>query len=275
MDDKLSDVLGHISRPQLADHPLTRAFLDAGVRLLEEELSAKHTDEGRPKTRSLLRVTRSRVISEVLRGAKHLRKGGPGSLRDRWRYFSDYLGDLIRYALRSHRWGVRRELARQAVDAIGTDRLSAVVHEVAYRDLKLMTSDPGVRFKTLITAFADRDPVVAEALSRSYRDATEAWRAVYAAFFRTRGLRLRPGVSLEDITIILTATAEGLTLRALGDRTAPVLDHQRRRCLLGTAALALMIACVDQGNGDQGNGESLDAAADRMADPSSGAAPAR
>lgn len=272
MDD-LGDILRHLNRStrqaqrQLANHPLTRAYLEAGMRLLEEEFFAESADDERPEPRSFLWMSRDQVVKEVAHGPVDLpQQGNPGSLRDRWPYFSDYLGDLILYALRTDRWGIHTDLAEQAADAIGDDTLSAVAHEIAYREIGLLIGHTAMRFQFLVTAFADRDPVVAEALSAVYRRATEAWRAVYAEFFHTRGLRLRPGLSLDDFTVLLTAVAEGLALRMIGDRGTPVLDHQRRRSLLGTATLALVIACVDPGDG-----ETLEQAADRMADPRSDA----
>lgn len=268
MDDDLGDVLRHLNRStrqaqrQLANHPLTRAYLEAGMRLLEEEFFAEPADDERPEPRSFLWMSRDQVVKEVAHGPPDLPdQGNPGSLRDRWPYFSDFLGDLILYALRTDRWGGHTDLAGQAADVIGDDKLSAVVHEIAYRDLGLMT-DTATRFKILVTAFADRDPVVAEALSAVYREITEAWRPVYAELFRTRGQRLRPELSLDDLTVILTAVCEGLTLRTIGDRSTSVLDHERRRSLLGTAALGLMLAFVDPGDG-----QTLQEAADRMADP--------
>lgn len=271
VDDDLGDVLRHLNRHtrraqrQLANHPLTRAYLEAGMRLLAEEFFGPPAQEDeRPEPRSFLWMSREQVIKEVARGPENLpHQGTHGSLRDRWPYFSDYLGDLILYALRRNGVGVHTDLARQAADAIWDDKLSTVTHEIAYRDLALTLDDTATRFQFFVTAFADHDPVVAKALSAVYREVSESWwRVVYDEVFQTRGLTLRPGLSFDDFTIILTAVVEGLALRAIGDRATPVLDHERRRSLLGTAALALMIAFVDPGDG-----ETLDETADRMADP--------
>lgn len=274
MDDDLGDVLRHLNRHtrraqrQLANNPLTRAYLEAGMRLLAEEFSGQPAEEDeRPHPRSFLWMSREQVIKEVAHGPEELpHQGNPGSLRDRWPYFSDYLGDLVLYALRLNGLGVHTELARQAADAIGGDKLSTVTHETAYRDLALTLDDTATRFQFFVTAFADHDPVVATALSAVYREVTESWRVVYDEIFDARGLTLRPGLSFDDFTVILTAVAEGLALRMIGDRAASVLDHERRRSLLGTAALALMIAFVDPGDG-----ETLEETADRMADSRSDA----
>ena len=71
---------------------------------------------------------------------------------------------------------------------------------------------------------------------------------------RARGLRLRPGITLDDCADLLAAVANGLALRALADPAAPVIDRAQRRCLLGTAALALIAGCVERADSD---GDSL------------------
>ena len=271
MDDDLGDVLRNLNRStcearrQLANHPLTRSYLEAGIRLLEEEFFAKAADDGRPEPRSFLWMSRDQVVNEVANGPSDLpQRGNPGSLRDRWPYFSDYLGDLIRYALRPYTWSDQIDLAEQTADAIGEAPASTVFHEITYRKLVLFVGETATRFPAFVTAFADRDPVVAEALSASYREVAAAWRAVYANFFHTWGVRLRPGLSLDDLMILMGSVADGLTLRLNGDPTAPVLDNQQRRSLLGTAAMALVIALIDPGDG-----ETLEEAFNRMADPDS------
>ena len=269
MDD-LGEVLRHLNRHtrrgqrQLANHPLTRAYLEAGMRLVAEEFFGQPAGEDEePQRRSFLWMSREQVIKEVARGPEELpQQGNPGSLRDRWPYFSDYLGDLILYALRIDGLRVHTDLAKQAAEAIGDNKLSTVAHEIAYRDLALDIDETATRFQFFVTAFADHDPVVAKALSAVYREVTESWRVVYDGLVEARGATLRPGLSFDDFAVILTAVAEGLALRAIGDRATPVLDHERRRSLLGTAALALMIAFVDPGDGD-----TLEETADRIADP--------
>ncbi|MGH3915517.1 MAG: hypothetical protein ACRDTC_19235 [Pseudonocardiaceae bacterium] len=136
---------------------------------------------------------------------------------------------------------------------------------MTYQDLRLLTKAPAMRFLFLFAAFADRDPVVGDAITRFYRENTKAWGAVYAGFFRTHGLKLRPGLSLNDFTILLSAVADGLALRMVGDHATLGFNREgesRRHSLLGTAVLALALACVDPGDG-----QTLEEAADAMVGP--------
>jgi len=48
---------------------------------------------------------------------------------------------------------------------------------------------------------------------------------------------------------MLTAFAEGLGLRIIAETNTRLIDHERRESLLGKAALAIAIACIDTGDG--------------------------
>ena len=61
-------------------------------------------------------------------------------------------------------------------------------------------------------------------------------------------VRFRQGVSFQDLTVMLSTAAEGMALRAMVDPTG-IIDMQARTSLLGKLALALMLSCVDPGDG--------------------------
>jgi hypothetical protein len=58
--------------------------------------------------------------------------------------------------------------------------------------------------------------------------------------------RLRPGLSVEDFASLLTAMAGGVLMRAMGDPSSNVIDHDKQRSLLGTGGLALVYACLER-----------------------------
>jgi hypothetical protein len=107
----------------------------------------------------------------------------------------------------------------------------------------------------LATASAEGDKVLNDAMAESYREILEVWQQVHITTLDSRGLRLRPDVSIDDIGDLLTAAAEGLAVRALADRNANVMDHARRRSLFGTFALALLAGCMERR--DEATGLSL------------------
>ncbi|WP_018349992.1 hypothetical protein [Longispora albida] len=255
MDD-LGDVVTSLNRrdpvvrARLANHPLTRAYLEAGVRLADREFfAAPAPAEGFPRPLSTL--TRENVIAEVANEPSDLAKrASVGSFRDRWAYFTDYLSDLARYTMRIRRWSLHNQLAEQAVPALSGGDFVAALEEIAYRDMTSVAGNPStaMRYRFLLTAWAGQDEPLRQVMSSVYRDITVHWAAMCEAVFAARGLRLRPGVTFEDLATLLTALAEGLALRAAGDPEAPLIDHAGRRSLLGTAAMALFAGMVDGGD---------------------------
>jgi hypothetical protein len=60
---------------------------------------------------------------------------------------------------------------------------------------------------------------------------------------------LRPGITLDEFTVMLTGMAEGLGLRHIGELGGRVIDHHHRRALLGKAVNLLIAAAIDPGDG--------------------------
>jgi hypothetical protein len=60
--------------------------------------------------------------------------------------------------------------------------------------------------------------------------------ATYQQSVDRRGLRLRPGISLEQITVLLTALVEGTALPMIADSNAEsLIDHEQQWSLFGLA----------------------------------------
>jgi hypothetical protein len=100
------------------------------------------------------------------------------------------------------------------------------------------------RLGLVAAAQAEGDALVREAISVRHQTNAPHWKQFYQEFLQARGLRMRPGISLDECVDLLAAVADGLAMRALADPQAPVVDHAQRRSLLGTAALALIAGCV-------------------------------
>jgi hypothetical protein len=143
------------------------------------------------------------------------------------------------------------------------------LHRLCYWDLTRMLDTPMFRLGLIAAAEAEGDPVIGEAVSGRYRENTPLWKQFCREFLQARGLRLRPGITLDDCADLLGAVADGLTMRALADPAAHVVDRARQRCLLGTAALAVIAGCLERS--DRDDSLSLEEAARAMmSGPSAG-----
>lgn len=92
---------------------------------------------------------------------------------------------------------------------------------------------------------AEGDDEVTRIISTMYADYLGSWKELYAAVLRERRLRLRKGLTLDDLANALSAVNDGMTLRAMGDPGAGVVDHGNRRSLMGTVALAVIHAFLE------------------------------
>jgi len=237
------------SRMKLANDSLTRAFLDAALGLTEDLFSAPSVagdEEVRP---TMSYLSKPKILNKTQQNHPNL-VPTEAKFRDRWAAHQHFLADFISYALTARHWSLQIALARRSEELLtsGAD-FSKAVHEVAYEDLKLVLDLPAYRFQLLAVASSAADTVASDALSSMYATLSDAWCKLYVRVFDHYGVRFRPGVSIEMFNIILQSTAEGLGMRLLAGVDEPILNHQEKSSLLGTAALALMLAFLDAGDG--------------------------
>lgn len=250
----LSGVLRHLNRrtrvfrAKLANDPVTAAYLAAGMRLLARHFGPG-TDRGPRRERpSLSFLSQRAVAGEVARNPGLFpRQGSVAALRDRWPAQSEFVADLINFA--TWRENYRPESRKQHAARIerlahGPDFVRAV-HETAYQHTVDGLATPSVRLGLSLMAEAEGDEEVTAAISRMTSDYLAQWKDLYATVMRERDLRLRPGLTLDDLANALSAISDGMVLRAIGDPAAGVVDHASRRTLVGTAALAVIYACIE------------------------------
>ncbi|MGH3759519.1 hypothetical protein [Actinophytocola sp.] len=254
-DDDLTNVVLNVHRrnaestSRLANHPLTRAYLEAGVRILHREFTTDNGEYDERFLRPLATLTRETVIAEVANGPDELpRHGTVGSFRDRWHYFPEYVSDLARYTMRRQRLDEDLLLAEQAAAAMADGDFVSAAHEIAFRRMALAERSTTSRFRYSVIALATQDRELYKAMASVYDDVTGMWEQMLDAMLSARGLALRPGISTRDFATMLTALNEGLAFRIASDPGSGVLDHERRRSLLGVAALTLIAGCVDTGD---------------------------
>jgi len=252
----LSQVLRHLDRRtaagrrRLANDPHTAAYLAAGMRLVEQHLGPGAARGGvvaksrhRVERAVLCFLSQRAVAAEVANNPDQFpRRGVVSTLRTKWRTQSDYVADLINFAV----WPVNYRPGYIEQRAVNTERLVAgpdfveAIHETAFLHTDEGARMPFVRLSLALMAVADGDDTVQRALADTYRMYLSSWKQVYADVLQARGLRLRPGLTLDDLANALSAATDGMVLRSIGDPGAGVVDHARHRSLMGTVALAVI-----------------------------------
>ena len=258
-DADISHVVTNISgqkaatRRRLANDQATRTFLEAAIglttELFEADLAGKMSDDDDGLRPTMSYLSRRKVL-ERARSVRPDLMLSENMLRHRWNSHRDFLADFISYALAEKHWslGVALSAHSEALLTAG-EYFPQAVHRVAYEDLKRVLELPSYRFQLLAVASAQADTASSEALKRMYEELSKVWTSLYSRVFEHYGMSFRPGISMDDFNILLQATAEGLGMRLLSGVAEPIMDHDRKTSLLGTAAMALFLALVDPGDG--------------------------
>lgn len=260
------------ARRRQANDPVTAAYLMAAVRLIQRHLGpgasrgqADATDADSISRPLLSFLSQRAVAAEVGHNPPPFpRVGRVSTLRERWKRQSDFVADVLRFGLwASHYPAAHQSEIADAKDEVirGPDPVRGL-HRLCYWDMTSLLATPMFRLGLIAAAGAEGDPLIGEAISGRHRENSPLWKSFYEEVLRSRGLRIRSGITLDDCVILLAAIADGLVLRALADPAAPVVDHTRRRCLLGTAALALIAGCLEPAG--QGEGVGLEQAVRAM-----------
>ncbi|WP_432874813.1 hypothetical protein ACQPYH_22875 [Kribbella sp. CA-245084] len=258
----LAAVLKHLdrrtpfSRTRLANDPVTAAYIAAGMQLIRKHLgpgSAKLlTDPEDPNTvgRPVLGFLSQRsVAAEVENNADPFpRVGSTSTMRSRWRSQSDYIADLLSFAL----WYVNEsadttdQIANAAERLIQGPEFIDAAHRLSYEELGRVLRSPQFRLELLTTAASDGDEIVREALAANLKQAVAPFIELYPEVFRARGLRLRAGLSFEDFGEMLASLVTGYAFRGIADPTAGNVDEETKRSAFGTAVLAMFLGCTER-----------------------------
>jgi hypothetical protein len=249
-------------RRRQANDPVTAAYLVAAARMIQRHLGPgacripADPEDADSISRPLLGFLSQRAVAaEVDHNPPPFhRLGRVSTMRERWRYQSDFIADVLRFALwSSHYPGAHQDEIADAEEEVisGGDPVRGI-DRVCYWDMTRLLATPMFRLSLIAAAQAEGDAVIREAVSERHRENGLRWKAFYDEFLRARGLRIRSGITAEDCLTLLAAVADGLAMRALADPAARIIDHAKRRSLLGTAALALIAGCLERSEPDAG-----------------------
>ena len=265
----LSKVLTHLdrrtpfSRARLANDPVTACYIAAAMRLVRRHLGPgperrlADTEDKDSMVRPLLAFLSQRAVAaEVANNPDPLpRYGNVSTLRSTWRSHSDFIADLLTFGLWSVQYPGVRENDRRDAGAerlvYGDDPVEAV-HSLAYWESSTIINSPSFRLRLIAAASMEGDQVISDAMEESYRGGGEPWKEVYASFIQARGLRLRPGITIDDFAHLVSACSAGVALHVLGKADSEVVNHETRRSLLGKGALAIIYACLERADDTTG-----------------------
>jgi hypothetical protein len=241
------------TREAQATEASTKLYLQAGVHLIIKEFSpeARENEDGDETTPPYVAwLSRARVVDEAKKLALEPGRGGTPTadqLRDKWEPHRNYLADLLGVAMAlEFDWVGGTQSGALADEGIDIQDLTSLIHEVAYRDLKQLIESPTYRIILLAAVIAQREPDIQLALEDTYHSATATWIELYESLMTAMGFRLRQGITMSDFAVMLGAASEGLAVRKLGDPAAHVIDHEKRRSMLGTIVIAMAAACFER-----------------------------
>jgi hypothetical protein len=240
------------ARVRLANDEITRELLEAGLRLINQQfdpLPEPADDDPEIEASAFFKwLSIARVVKEVGRAGKL--RATEAHARDRWKYRAHYIEDILAYALWDHHWRLQKHTADQARENLSSSHdLVEAVHQAAYEDHCALLENRSYRISVMASTLTARSSTLQEAFGSIYEFISETWSDVYRDVLDRRGLKLRPGISVDDFTAMLTAVADGVASRSLFDDSERLIDHGKARSLIGTAALAITAACIDPGDG--------------------------
>jgi hypothetical protein len=163
-----------------------------------------------------------------------------------WNRTEYYRADLAMYTLTRPAWFAGDEIASTALQQLIANprTIDSVLERVACEDLRLFENSL-FRVQLVMQAMAPDEEIIMQALDRMYANIDRTWTDVYQGLLDHYKARLRPDVSVLDITHMLTATAEGTGLRRLVQLDNDfIYNTVRRRSILGKAAFCFFSASI-------------------------------
>lgn len=225
-------------RRDLANDQLTREYLEAGLRLSARELAFANERVLLPYSD----ITEAAVIEEVNHWGS--RQASRSTLHYRWPNWADYLVDLLAYSLWARYWQpgsrtVTADIISRAIDPVRTAR------EVSRQELRASVDNPAMTLSLVAAATVHRHPELRRTMGRVHGVVHEEWVPIYEEILSVNGLRLRPGIGIDEVVDIFAMLTDAAALRVHLDPASDPRQHE----LLSKAALAVLTACIDPGDG--------------------------
>ncbi len=235
------------TRAALVNSPKVASYLKAGANLVEQNLGACDwaavADTGRKQYWSGLRFLTERALSREMEQLEppFLRQRGEGPYRATWASHDDYLNDLLTFLFHAESYDPQYDAGVQTRGWLDDEEnFVEAIDRATYAELEAICRMPLFRLQLIMVATADRNDGIHDAIANSYDGALGPWKKIYESTFASRGFQLRPGVTLDQIAMMLAAVTEGFAVHHLGDPRAGVTSDDERGNLVGMAVLGIL-----------------------------------
>jgi len=235
------------TRAALVNSIKVASYLKAGANLVEQNLGAQESAasaDGRKQYWSGLRFLTERALSREMENLEppFLRQKGDGPYRATWASHDDYLNDLLTFLFHAMNYDPQygAELETRGDWLTTAPSFVDAVDRATYHELQAICRMPLFRLQLIMSATADRNDGIHEAISNNYAGALEPWKKIYESTIAARGFQLRKGITIEQFANIFAAITEGFAVRHLGDPGAGILGDDPDGNLVGMAVLGIM-----------------------------------
>jgi hypothetical protein len=249
------------TRANLVNSLKVASYLRAGATLIERNLGeqspAPAGDEGerKPYWSGIRFLTERAIVREMeCNVAPFLRLRGDGPYRATWASHDDYLNDLLGFLFHDINYDPQygAELETRGDWLVDEPRFADAIDRTTYHELLAICRMPLFRLQLIMAATAHRNDGIHEAIATNYQGALEPWKKIYESTFAVRGLRLRKGITFEQLADMLAALTEGFAVRQLGDPGADIMGDSETGNLLGMAVFGLVYAYGEPVNNPSG-----------------------
>jgi AcrR family transcriptional regulator len=252
----LSRTLTRLRTREFANNELTKEYLEAGYRLSGRKCIPTKISTGADsgEINKIYAFFERLSIGDIVREVDETTDlyTAPETFYERWSSLNDYIIDLLAYSLRNKKWRPQVLAAEESAGLISTSTDPVqTAHEISYQVLQGSVDDSAVLLSLIMAVVAGGHPELRETMGEAYEANREIWIPICEEVLAVNELALRPDVTVHDIVEIFFALSDGIAFRIRSDPNAEsrFIDHEHRHTLLGKAALAVLIACIDPGSG--------------------------
>lgn len=203
----------------------TRAFCDLGMHLLYEHHFNGEFDPEKKLFRNLGPEDLMRHAAVMVPDADQAEALDKQRWVDTWYNQPAYIEDLISYLFRSaptlrrvsEVQGILAEVAQELT-------LGELIRQGSRVELNSTLKDPTVGLQTFVQAAMPNQRQIQTAVRRIESEMISQWAKLYSQLIAAYGVKLRPGVSSQDLAELFDTAIEGTLLRARSLGKIPLLS---------------------------------------------------